>query len=1043
MIGLAIRRPVATAMAYVATALLGVVAWRNMPLELLPETELPRLTVRAEWPGSSPEAVEALIASPLEGAVRELPGVEKVRSTSEPGRATIRADFSRSTKMDFARLELSERIAALRRHLPDRVAPDVLPYVPRELEDRRKPFLEYTLTGPSTPEALRASVQDVIVPALTQIEGVGDVEVRGGRDRLLKIEVDPARAEGRGLSLSAVRQGVRALAPATEAGLIEEAGVRRTLAIHQGVESVIELLSLPLGGRGGEGVRLGDVARIHDTFEDARSRYRVDGLPAVSFTVRKRPGSNAVRLGDAVKARLAALAPSIPPDARLILDEDEGEAVRAQLSNLRTRAAVAVGMIFLVLLLFLGSIAAAVIVLATVGFSVLITVNLAYFAGLTLNVLTLMGLAMGFGLIVDNAIVVLENVFRRRMLGDAPAEAAARGAREVALPILAATLTTVVVLTPFVYLQGELQAYYVPLAVVVGLSLLASLVVAFTFIPAAASRLMAGIPARRRVAGLPGVARAHACRIRTADGRGTPPVDSRPPRCTRVHARLIGFTLRRPVLTVGAALALLGGSYHLFDRHVDRGVVWADWWGRDSYVEIDVRMPRGDDLERVDALTRQLEATLREVPGVDRFVTRVQPSFGTIHVTFADSLAGTGIPAAVKERLVGYSRQFDGLQVRVYGYGPSFYGDVGAPPAYSIHVLGYDYEEVREIAEDVGQRLARFSRIRDVDTNASGHRLREKETEMVLRIDRARLALHDLTVRDLVGQVAAATGSGASEAVVRVAGEDARVSVMLAGGGATAVQALQDLRLPTGSGSAVRLAAVAGFEERTTPGRIEREDQRYNRVVAYEFRGSSKLGDRTRDAVIASTFLPPGYTLQAGDAGRWSEEEQRQVHGILALSIALVFMVTASLFESLRQPAAVLLTVPMALVGVFLAFFFTRASFTREAYVGVILMAGIAVNNAILLVAHITHLRRADGIGLEAAVVRGTIERVRPILMTSATSIGGLLPLVAFSASADENIWNALAYVLIGGLASSTLFVLTVTPALYFLVERGPARRSG
>ena len=247
--------------------------------------------------------------------------------------------------------------------------------------------------------------------------------------------------------------------------------------------------------------------------------------------------------------------------------------------------------------------------------------------------------------------------------------------------------------------------------------------------------------------------------------------------------------------------------------------------------------------------------------------------------------------------------------------------------------------------------------------------------------------------------------------------------------------------LVTSADGDVRLADIAVITERDVLNVIEREDQQYQRSVRYEFRGPRKLGDRYRDAVIASTDLPDGYRIEGQQTWSWSDDERAQVYILLGVSLVLVFMVTAALFESLRQPICVLLTVPMALIGVFLMVFYTGASFTREAYIGVIKMGGIVVNNAILLVDHVNQLRRIHGLQLMEAVVRGTLERVRPILMTSATTVLGLLPLVLFSDYADANIWNALGFALIGGLLSSTLFVLTVTPALYVLFEKGPEKR--
>jgi HAE1 family hydrophobic/amphiphilic exporter-1 len=276
-----------------------------------------------------------------------------------------------------------------------------------------------------------------------------------------------------------------------------------------------------------------------------------------------------------------------------------------------------------------------------------------------------------------------------------------------------------------------------------------------------------------------------------------------------------------------------------------------------------------------------------------------------------------------------------------------------------------------------------------------------------------------------------------------VGGEEMKFSVKLAGNRDIDVMKLQDLLIPTTSSrEGVRLADIATVRERQVLNLVRRENQQYSRNVSYEFRGPNKLGDRVRESVVNATNLPPGYTIDDRQQYFFSQEDKQQIWGVIAISIVLIFMVTAAVFESLKQPMCVLLTVPMALIGVFLLFFYTGANFTREAYVGVIMMAGIVVNNAILLVDHVNQLRRKGGLSLDEALVRGTVERVRPILMTSLTTICGLLPLVLFSPNANANIWNALAYALIGGLSSSTILVLSVTPALYHIFEQRAERRA-
>ena len=1021
MIRLAVKRPVAVSMFYVAVALLGVAAWRNIPIELLPDTELPQLTVEAFWRGASPEATEAFLTAPLEAAIQQVRGVDKISSTSEEqqgqGVARITVEFERDVDMDFVRLELSERLAVLEDELPvGVVGPNVSPYVPREFEDQYRPFLEYTITAPFTLEAIRAHLDDIVGPEILQVEGVATIDIRGGRDRLLELEFDQDALRSLGLSPLTIRQRVLDLEQVREAGTVYDNGKLRNLAVRQRAGSVADIRNLVVLSDKGRLVRLSDVAVVRDTYEDYTSHYRIDGQPAIAFSVIKEHGTNTVEVADRVKARLAGIEHLNPAGARIFLDWDESEDIRAQLTDLRERAIVAALVIFAVLLLFLQSFRSAAIIFATIAFSILIALNLIYFGGLTLNVLTLMGLAMGFGLIVDNAIVVLENVYRKRRAGEAPEEAAVAGTREVVLPIMAATATTLIVFIPFVYLQGELRVYYVPLAIVVGMSLLASLLVAFSFIPSLAARILGSVAVSSALV-------------------------ERDPVYVRAYGSMVGFTSRNPWITIAVAMGAFYGSWHLFDKYVNRGVLWGGLFGSSSYIDIRISLPRGEELERTDELARFFEEKLLRTPEVERFTTTVWAQRAFIRAEFPEEIEQTQIPVAIKEQMVAFSYQFGGADVRVYGYGPSFYGGGGSPPNYTIRIFGYNYERVRDIAEDMKRRLERFSRVREVDTNAGGRWWgSEKSSEVVLVLDRERLAMHDLSTRDVVGQVQVAVGGRTGRGQIRVGGEELGFELKMAGYRDLDVLELAETLIRSAGGD-VRLADIAEITERDVLNVIQRVDQQYQRSVRYEFRGPRKLGDRYRDAVIASTELPDGYRIEGQQTWAWSDEEQTQIYVVLGVSLVLVFMVTAALFESLRQPVCVLLTVPMALVGVFLMFFYTGASFTREAYIGVIMMGGIVVNNAILLIDHVNQLRRKLGLHLMDAVVRGTLERVRPILMTSATTVLGLLPLVIFSDYADANIWNALGYALIGGLLSSTLFVLTVTPALYVLFEKGPERK--
>ncbi|MYE16892.1 MAG: efflux RND transporter permease subunit, partial [Gemmatimonadetes bacterium] len=531
MIRFFVRRPVAIAMAYLAVASLGVFAWRNIPIELVPDTSLPRLTITGTWPGASPETVEAFMTSPLEATIQLIKGVEKVTSTSRENLATINVEFARDTDMDFARLDLSERIATLEEsELPPGVRSVVVePYVPREFETQRGPALRYTFTGARTLESLREHLNDVVIPELSQVEGVAVVRAYGGRERLLEIELDRELMNAMGVEPSEVALRIGELDLVREAGAVREGDRQWTLTIRNRPASALEIESTIVKSDGGRIVRLSDVAVVRDTYEDVRSHYRVNSRPAVGVSISKEIGANAVRVADRVKERMKVVEARNPPNTRFILDYDESREIRRQLSDLRSRAAVSVFVILGVLLLFLGSIRSAVVIFSSIAFSILISLNLIFFSGYSLNLLTLTGLALAFGLIVDNSIVVLENVYRRWQQGDGRTAAVTRGASDVLLPVIAATATTLIVVAPFVYLKGELRVYYLPLGVVVALTLLASLMVAFTFIPALVGKIL---PAWE-----------------SDDGPAERP-DAPAPAYVRFYRGLLGLTLRWPWMVV-------------------------------------------------------------------------------------------------------------------------------------------------------------------------------------------------------------------------------------------------------------------------------------------------------------------------------------------------------------------------------------------------------------------------------------------------------------------------------------------------------------
>lgn len=1029
MIALAVRRPVGTAMVAFGAALLGGIAWYALPIEVVPRVQLPRLTVVASLPGASPEAVEALVAAPIEAAVRQVRGVRRVTSTSESlrgdGVVTLDAEFAPDTRMNFARLELSEVLAALGRELPSTVrGPFVQPYVPEEMRVDGQGVLRYTITGSRTEDDLRALVDSVVRPALRAVPGVVDVVASPGGVRTLDVELDD-RLFASGVRPELVRRAVAGLSPLGEGAPVVVRDTARPLVVDALAESPAEVGDLPLvepRGRSGRArvMHVRDVATVRGLPAAPAMLYRVDGRPALPFSVVRSPAADALRLADAVRARVASLHGA--PGTRILADEDESATLAGALRAVRGRALVSVALVLGSLALLVRSLWLAAAVLSTASLGALVTLAALRAAGSTLDILGVVGLVAGAGMCLDSGIVVLERIRRRRALEDAPAVAAERGAQEVATAVIAGAASSLVVLFPFVYVQGELRVYIVPFAVALAGTRAAGTAAVLTVLPAIAAR--AGPTAGRAAPHRRGTA------VRSA-----------------LAARLghvLVVCLSRPRLTAGVAAVGLGTSAWLLVGLVRAQPGWRSWASADDGVSVTISLPPGEGLATADRLARRVEAQLVGAPGVERVTAYAYPQFASVRATFAESLHAGSAAALVRRRLVALANRTGGVELRVSGAGSASRSG-GSPVGYTLEVLGFNYETVREVADGLAARLRRHPRVRDVDVNATGRwYVRDGTTEVVVLVDRDQVGLHGLSVAEVVRRLDEAVGDG-TVGEARLGDRPYRTAARLAGQADLDASALAELPVAPveRAGPRVRVRDMARVEKRETLSRIVRKDQQYRRLVTYEFRGPLSVGDRLRDAVLAGTHLPAGYAVRADGGPVLGDADRLKLWGIMAVAVGLVFMVTAALFESVRQALCVVLSIPAGLAAAAALLAWTRTGFSHEAHVGLLVAFGTAVNASVLIVDRINQLRR-HGASLELAAGQGSIEGARPVLMGGASAASGLIALV-LGDSAAGTVWGDVAHPVIGGLIGASLLVPVITSTLYLLAERRAARgaRSG
>ncbi len=1001
-----VDRPVATFMLFMTLLALGVYSFLHIPIELAPKENYPRLTIVTSWPDVSPEIIQAQITTPLEEISATVRGVRKITSTSQIGRSQITLEFDPKTNMEFASLELNEKIASLREKLPPRVNPKIIPYIPEEF--RVEPFLRYTISGPYSPSLLRQLAFQKIINPLRSVKGVVSVEVQGGSDPEIKIILDENKLRANNINLYQVFYAISTANTTYPAGKIKKGKQEYIFKLKNVVKSVKDLEEIVIKYIGGKPIKLRDIARIEQTYEEVHALRRINGQPTISLDIVKERGTNTLKVAKAVKKRLEEIKRILPRDLVFKVVNDESEEIQKRLKSLYLLVGVILSVIFVLLFIVIRDLRPSFLILSSIIFSVLITFNLIYFFKISINFLTLGGLALGFGLFVDNSVVVFENIWRLREKGLSPREATIRGAREVFLPVLASTLTTVSVFFSFAYFQGRLKIYYLPLAIVISSALMASLLVSFTLIPSLSIRIL---PIARR---------------------------EKAERLRNYYEKFIRIIIKHPIITILIVGLIFYGSYKWFRKEVSFGSFFR--WEIKERLIVSIYMPPGAELERTDAVIRKFEEKILEKNYEKEMITTVLPERAYLIITFPPEIENSYRPYVLKEELISLAINFAGVGIGIYGFDPQgYYSSLYTGTYYGsrIKIFGYNFKKLNEITSSLEKTLKRNPRIKEVKIVSDKYGWsRIDYFEYILKINRDKLQKYNIDLNELFYHLQASLRGKISGQKLKLEGREINLSIKLSQAEKMDLKSLENSLIRTSSGEYFRLKEISSIEEKPISGSIDREDQQYMQTVMWEYRGPYKAAERYQKAVFNSLELPPGFSATMEQQWRLTEEEKGQLVFAILFSLIIIYMILASLYESFIHPFFILLAVPLALIGVFIAFIIADYPFDSSAYIGVILLGGIVVNNSILLVDHI-NLRRKQGMDIKEAVVKGARERVRPIFMTATTTILGMFPLLLIKVEEiGRNIWSSLALATIGGLISSTLFILLIIPIFYFYGEK-------
>jgi HAE1 family hydrophobic/amphiphilic exporter-1 len=1028
--GFSVKRPIFTTMVTLILVILGGVSLSRLQIDMLPNIELPTLTIRTNYEGASPEVMERLVTQIIEEIVATVPGVEEIRSTSSEGRSTIRVSFVWGTDIDTAAIDVQGKLEDEINELPDDI---VRPRV-RKFDIASFPVVLLGISSNLDPVELTELIEVQIRYRFARVPGVAQVDVWGGFNREVRIELDPERITAAGLPLDQVLASIRDANLDLPAGKIEQGRYEVMLRAPAEFANLDQIRDTVIVQRDGAAVTLGQIAEVKDTYEKLTRIVRVNGGRGLRMAIRKQANANTVEVSRRILAEIEAVNRAFP-QVNIVPVINQGNLIERSIANVARSVLYGGGLAIVVLLFFLRSIRSTLVISLSIPISIIATFALIFFGGLTLNLMTLGGLALGVGMMVDSSIVVLENIFRRRSeTGETPETAAVEGAREVGTAIIASTITTLVIFLPLIFMRGVSGILFKEMAYVIIFALICSLTLALSLVPMLASRLLHSGPQR------PAEPASLLKRWTAIAGSVFSSLET-------AYLDGLRWVLAHRLVTVSTAAALLGASLLLLPFIGSEFLPPSD----EGEVRVTGKMEIGTRLELVDRQTRIMEQIVQPaVPEAVASVVSVGAAGWRSDAGAEGQMRISLLPAARRERSnVEIARDLrrrlagrvPGMEIRIRAPQGQFILDrlLGGDEGLTIEIRGYELDTLDALAGRVAASIAPVPGITDVQTS-----LEAGIPQQQIRVNRDKVADLGLSVRD-VTQLLQTAVAGSKAGVYRTGGNSYRILVQLKDAEKRNLDEILNLTLTTASGEIVALRNLVTAEAGRGPILIDRKDQQ-RRVTIYANVAERDLGSVAADvqALLNRIPRPVGYDLAV--AGNFEEQQKafRELVISLVLALALVYMVLACQYESLRAPMVVMVSVPLAIIGVLVALFITDTTLNVQSYIGCIMLGGIVVNNAILLVDQAGRLVRS-GMPARDALPEAGRRRLRPILMTTLTTILGLLPL-ALGIGEGADAQAPLARAVVGGLIASTLITLMLIPAVYSLFHpdsKSPAGTPG
>ncbi|MDR0971080.1 MAG: efflux RND transporter permease subunit [Bacteroidales bacterium] len=1011
-----VKKPITTAIIFVALVVLGLFSYSKLSIDMMPEIELNRAVVIVTYPGASAEDVENNVTKILESALSTVSDLKKITSTSKENTSIIQIEFNWGTDIDAGVNDMRDKIEMVKSYMPDGCSNPIIMKISTDM----MPIAIYSATANESSEGLYKILDDGIANPLARINGVGSVSVAGAPQREISVNVDPQKLEAYNLTIEQIGAAIAQENINTPAGSFDIGSETYSLRIEGEMKESRLLNDIVVSNYGDKVVFLKDVATVRDSVQERAQESYVNGRKGATIVIQKQTGANSVDIMNKIKERLPQITKNLPKDIQVTEMMNTTDNIENSISSLVETVLLAFLFVVIVVLFFLGKWRATIIILMTIPISLIASFIYLFVSGNTINIISLSSLSIAIGMVVDDAIVVLENITKHIERGAKPKEAAIYGTNEVGVAVMASTLTIFAVFFPLTMVGGMAGIIFAQLGWMVCIVMAISLLCALTLTPMLSSLLLKQMP----------------------KGEGEryskfyTPIKKALDKLDGAYSRLINWCVKHKRITISTGTFIFIASLFLFFGIGSEMIPASD----NGQISGNFELPVGANVERSRVVAKRFETFINKnypevknfsytlgIPADDDDNTWAQmQTSGTNYVSFRVRTKD------LKDRKKSIFEIAEGLRkelasyTEIYKYQVTAGGQNGmmGGSTVDVEILGYDFATTENLAKQVRQKMNELKGFRNIYISREDYK-----PQYQVEFDREKLALNGLNVATAASFIRNRM-NGLTASLFREDGEEYKIKVRYDKAHRQNIEDIENVTIVNGMGKSIKLKEVAKVVEKFSPPSIERQDR--ERIIKV----SATLYDETLDKATKSIQdeldkmdIPSNIGVQIGGTIEDQQDSFNDLSVLALLIVLLVYIVMAAQFESLRYPFIIMFSIPFALIGVLVALFITGGTINMISAIGAIMLIGIVVKNGIVLVDYI-NLNRERGMGLTAAVISGSKSRLRPVLMTTATTVLGMIPM-AIGLGEGSEIWQPMGVTIVGGLTVSTLVTLVMIPILY------------